>query len=117
MSSKRMAIAVVVGLLSGIFCAVGTAQMADEGKFDFEVTNGLLASTVYNRILIGLVVGLAGGIAMHPVLRGALAGAIVSMAISIHPIVDGNPMGGLMPLLFGIAYGVIADVLSTRYGR
>ncbi|MEA1925323.1 MAG: hypothetical protein U9M95_05575 [Candidatus Altiarchaeota archaeon] len=37
--------------------------------------------------------------------------------MSIIPIVDGQPMGGLVLIGFGIVYGVITDLIATRYSR
>jgi hypothetical protein len=110
MNAKRVAIATVIGFLCGLFCAYGTLKMDDPG---FVVTAGLLASIVYNRVLIGFVVGIGDGIKLHPVLRGALIGIIVTMAMSIIPIVDGPAAGGLTLIGFGIVYGIIADVVAS----
>jgi len=76
-NAKRIAIATVIGLLCGLFCAYGTI-MAAESKPELIITTGLLALIVYNRILIGLFVGVGDNITLHPVIRGALIGAIIS---------------------------------------
>ena len=112
MNAKRIAIATVIGLLTGLFCAYGTATMKDP---NFVITTGLLASIVYNRVLIGLVIGIGDTIKLHPVLRGTLIGAVITMAMSIIPIIDGDAMGGLILIAFGIVYGIIADVVATKF--
>jgi hypothetical protein len=110
MNAKRVAIATVIGFLCGLFCAYGTLKMDDPS---IVVTTGLLASIVYNRVLIGFVVGIGDGIKLHPVLRGALIGIIITMALSTMPIVDGRAAGGLTLIGFGIVYGIIADVVAS----
>ena len=110
MNGRRIIIATVIGLLCGLFCAYGTATMDDP---NFTVTSGMLASIVYNRVLIGFVVGIWDDLKLHPVLRGALIGAVITMAMSIIPIVDGPAIGGLTLIGFGIVYGIIADLVAT----
>jgi type III secretory pathway component EscS len=111
MNTKRVLIATVIGALSGIFCAYGTSQLENPA---FPITMGLLASVFYNRLLIGIFVGIADNIKLNPVIRGAILGAIVTMAMSIIPIVDGQLSGGLILIGFGVVYGIIADVVATK---
>jgi len=112
MNGKRLLIAIIVGVLAGVFCAYGTSQLKDA---TFSITTGLLASVFYNRVLIGFVVGIADNINLNPVVRGAIIGAIVTMAMSIYSIVDGQITGGLVLIGFGVVYGIIADVLATKF--
>ena len=112
MNGKRIAIATAIGLLCGLFCAHGTSTLEDP---IFVVTNGLLAAIVYNRMLIGFVVGIGEDIKLHPVLRGALIGAGITMAMSIFTIVDGDTAGGLVLIAFGVVYGIIADLVATKF--
>ena len=112
MNAKRIAIATTIGLLCGLFCAYGTSTMENP---NFVITTGLLAAIVYNRMLIGFVVGIADDIKLHPVLRGTLIGAGITMAMSIFSIVDGDAVGGLTLIGFGVAYGIIADVIATKF--
>ncbi|MEM4272677.1 MAG: hypothetical protein QXH30_03730 [Candidatus Bilamarchaeaceae archaeon] len=113
MAWKRLAIALVVGILVGIFCAYGTAMANVPGLV---VDFALLATIFFNRLLIGLVVGLAGWMALvkgkllNSALRGAILGALVSVGISFYG-------GGEILILFGMAYGLIADVVATRFGE
>jgi len=117
MNTKRILIATIIGLLAGLFCAYGTIWMADKGELGFPLTAGVLAVIIYNRTLLGFVVGIADGIKLHPVLRGALLGMGVGMAMSIMSIADGDVMGGLGLMPFSIAYGIVADVVATKYGK
>jgi H+/Cl- antiporter ClcA len=114
MNPKRVLIATIVGALCGVFCAYGTSQIKDPS---FPVTAGVLASVFYNRLLIGFFVGLADNIKLHSVIRGALIGAIISLAMSIIPIIDGQAMGGITLLIAGIIYGILADVIATRFSK
>ena len=115
MNIKRVIVATAIGLLTGLFCAYGTIMLADKGELGFVLTTGILASIVYNRVLIGFLVGIADNIEMNTILRGALIGAIISMAMSIMSIIDGDAMVGLTIIGFGVVYGIIADVVATRF--
>ncbi len=113
MNGKRIAIATVIGLLCGLYCAYGTIWIA-ESKPELVITTGLLALIVYNRILIGLFVGVADNIPLHPVFRGALIGAIISLAMAIMPMIDTGLTDGLTLIAFGVVYGLIADLVATK---
>ena len=116
MNWKRLIVALVVGALCGLFCAYGTSQLDPEsiGIPGFEITFALLAATFYNRLLIGLVIGLSGGIVFlkgklaNAALRGAILGAIVTVAISFYG-------GAEILIVFGIIYGIIIDVAATKF--
>ena len=114
MNTRRILIATIIGALCGLFCAYGTLTIKDPS---FPVTTGLLASVFYNRLLIGLFVGIGENIRLHPVTRGALIGAIIATAMSIIPFLDGRPEGGIVFLVFGIIYGIIADTVATRFSQ
>jgi len=114
MNAKRIAIATAIGLLCGLFCAYGTVGFA-ESKPEFVITTGLLALIVYNRILIGLFIGVGDNIPLHPVIRGALIGAIISLAMAIMPMIDTGLTDGLTIIAFGVVYGIIADIVATKF--
>ncbi|MBN2014064.1 MAG: hypothetical protein JW778_02690 [Candidatus Altiarchaeota archaeon] len=115
MNTKRVLIATFIGLLCGLFCAAGTMSLDNPNLI---VTTGLLVSIVYNRTLIGFIVGISEHIQMHPVLRGGIIGFFVTLAIAITSIVD-NPTeaaGSPLLMLFGIVYGILADVIASKFG-
>ncbi|KAF5427616.1 MAG: hypothetical protein C5S41_01270 [Candidatus Methanomarinus sp.] len=115
MNIKRVIIATAIGLLTGLFCAYGTVMLSDKGELDFVLTTGILASIVYNRILIGFVIGIADNIEIHTILRGAIIGAVISMGMGIMSLIDGDVIGGLTIIGFGVVYGIIADVVATKF--
>ena len=117
MNTKRILIATAIGLLCGLLFAYGAMMRGESGEADFAVTTGLLASIVYDWVLIGFVIGMFDNIKSHPVLRGAAIGAVMTLSMSIMLIVDGNIMSGLPLLAFGIVYGIIADVVATRFSK
>lgn len=104
---KRVITATVIGTLCGIFCAYGTVW-----KYPGQFGILILASLVYNRMLIGFIIGIADNIKTHPVIRGAILGAIISTAIAI-PASE----GGLILIAFGIVYGIITDFIATKISQ
>ncbi|ODS41901.1 MAG: hypothetical protein MSIBF_00620 [Candidatus Altiarchaeales archaeon IMC4] len=102
MNTKRVIIATLVGVLCGLFCAYGAIWK--------NIIPPMLAPVlfiVYNRTLIGFFVGIADGVDLEPVVRGALIGALVTAAWVPDPKLIG----------FGMVYGMIADVVATRYSK
>ena len=105
MLAKRLVIATILGVLCGLFCMYGTIAKFPE----FATDTLFLAGIVYNRALIGIVIGIAGNIDRNPVIRGAVIGVVVSMAMAIFSA------DGMLPLLgFGLVYGVLIDVVTSK---
>lgn len=116
MNSRRTAIAMLVGAASGLFCAYGTAMVQIPGVV---VTFWTLVAIFYNRLLLGFVVGIADGVAL---LRGklrnaALRGALLGIAVSLGIVLWSEPTASsLTPVALGAVYGLVADVLATKFG-
>ncbi len=100
---KRLIIATILGILCGIFCMYGTIAKFPE----FAADTLFLAGIVYNRTLIGIVIGIADNIDLHPALRGAVIGVVVSMAMAIFD-------AAWILLGFGLVYGVLIDVVTSK---
>ena len=76
---------------------------------EFAADTLFLAGIVHNRTLIGVVIGIADTIDLHPALRGAVIGVVVSMAMAIFST------DGMLALLgFGLVYGVLIDVVTSK---
>lgn len=108
MNVKRLVIATILGILCGLFCMYGTIA-----KFPGEFGTFMLIGIVYNRALIGIVIGIADNIDLHPALRGAILGVVVSMAMAIFSG-DSDSSGALIVLAFGLVYGVLIDVVTSK---
>lgn len=107
MNTIRVLISIALGILFGAICAFGSA-----GNLPSAVPAApILATIFYNRVLLGLVIGIADGIDAHPVLRGAVLGALVSLAIAI----PSGTTGGPILIATGVIYGIITDFLATKY--
>ena len=108
MNVKRLVIATILGVLCGLFCMYGTMT-----NFPGEFGTFMLIGIVYNRVLIGIVIGTSDNIDLHPALRGAIIGVVVSMAMAIFSS-DSDSNGALIVLAFGLVYGVLIDVVTTK---
>lgn len=113
MHGKRFLIATLIGAMAGAFCAYGTKMSSDAGELGFVATTGIIGSVFYNRLLIGMFIGLLGRCKPHPIIRGAIAGIIISFAIGITPLLDGEPMGAVVLVGAGMVYGIIIDLIAT----
>ena len=111
MNAKRLLIALVVSAVLGFFCAYGTSFVEIEG---FEITLPYLLTIFYARLLIGFFVGIGDNVELikkkyqNAALRGALFGLITSIVIAFYG-------GGEIFIIFGIIYGIITDVVATRF--
>lgn len=111
LNKKRMLIALMLAAFFGLGCAYGTSTAEIEG---FTPTLPCLATILYGRLLMGFMIGLAGGVAIlkgemrNAVIRGAAIGIISSIAISFYG-------GGSIFIMAGIVYGIITDVVATRF--
>ena len=100
---KRLIIATILGILCGLFCMYGTIIKFPE----FAADTLFLIGIVYNRTLIGIVIGIADNIDLHPALRGAVIGVVVSMAMAIFD-------AAWILLGFGLVYGVLIDAVTSK---
>ena len=92
--------------------------MVEKGELDSQLaTMGVLAFIVFNRILIGFVVGLGDKIKLNCIFRGAVIGAVVSLMLGVFSLFEGDIVGVLTILGFGAAYGIIADVVATKFSK
>ena len=108
---KRLIISLIIGALSGLFCIFWTyLEMSS-----FKTTLQYLLTLFYNRLLIGFTVAISESLKIinrdpqNSILRGAIIGAIISVALYIQT-------GSLSFIPAGIVFGVIADFLATKYG-
>jgi hypothetical protein len=111
MNLKRLLIALVISAVFGIFCAYGTSTIEIKG---FEITLPYLLTIFYARLLIGFFVGIGDNIEIiknkyqNAAIRGAIFGIITSIVIAFYG-------GGEIFIIFGIIYGIITDLVATRF--
>lgn len=123
-SQRRFAITVGLGLAFGFANAV---LMRTEGAS--VLSSPLAWAVVTDRFVIGILVGLAGAYLKHPIfgfpippaLRGGCLGAFASLPLALALMsvsASGNPDWVLSwsILLSGVATGIVADLLGTRFG-
>jgi hypothetical protein len=110
MQPKRLAITIVIGVLTGAWCAGSLLVMAPPG---ITPEPWFMLMIFYCRVLQGLAIGFADGIPLSPVLRGAVLGALFSLLLCIVPFFAHNYFGAAMLLLFGIIYGILADGVAS----
>ena len=107
---KRLAITTAVGILTGLYCAGSLLIAAPPGTTP---EAWFVATILYGRITQGFVIGFADGIPLHPLIKGAGLGAIMSLELCIMPLFAHNLFGAVMLLVFGIIYGILADGIAS----
>lgn len=107
---RRIAITTGIGILTGLYCAGSLLVAAPPG---ITPEPWFMVMILYGRIIQGFVIGFAEGISLHPVIRGAVLGAIFSLLLCIVPLFSHNYFGAVMLLIFGIIYGALADGIAS----
>jgi hypothetical protein len=107
--NKRAVIGLLSGAILGIFCIVGL-----KFRMGNQVTGMFLFATWFNRVIMGMMIGFYSPISkriIHAALRGASLGLVVSF--SFYVATDFLDHTGFIA---GIFYGVIIDIICTKYG-
>ncbi len=113
---KRILVATGLGMILGVICVIGQAQRGPVDPLPNTVI--YLLGAWYNRVLIGIMIGLAGDITiyktsthwMNSAIRGAIIGLLLSTAFGL--------LSQSLELLYffaGILWGIIIDVVTTRF--
>ena len=105
-NTRRIKISVGLGVVAGTICLYGTVT-----SIPGVLTLPILATIFYDRVLLGFVVGIAYGLKIHPLIRGAIIGAVVSLLIAIPSGIT----GGALLMGAGVVYGIIIDIVATRF--
>lgn len=109
-TKKRIAIALIVGVITGGYCA-GSVFLNHPPNVKPELW--FISMIFYGRVLQGFVIGIADGICLHWAIRGSILGLIFSLMLAIFPFSKGNMFGAAMLLIFGVFYGIITDAVAT----
>ena len=124
-AKKRAMIALPLWILFGFLCAYLAWSNAPVAYSYWQ--SAMTWTIVSNRLLIGLFVCIAWvfryhpvfGCRFHPVLRWACIGAVVSLTLAIGALIQpiqGATMIFVSTIVAGIVYGIIIDVLATKFG-
>jgi hypothetical protein len=108
--NRRALTGLILGAVLGVLCIFGVNfRMGDQ------VTGLFLFATWFNRIVMGLMIGFytpASKKLSTAALRGGILGLVVSF--SLYSATDFLDTPGFIA---GIFYGIIIDVICTKYGE
>lgn len=106
MLTKRVRAGLLTGAILGVFCIIGASARSGAAA-------PYLFALWFNRVLMGMAIGLfrETKAARAMVLRGALAGLIVSFAFF-----SAAGYADAVSFLAGIPYGVIIEAAARRFG-
>ncbi|MGD0953701.1 MAG: hypothetical protein ABR985_15155 [Methanotrichaceae archaeon] len=105
-NTRRIKISVALGGVAGAICLYGTLT-----SIPGVLTLPILATIFYDRVLLGFVVGIAYGLKIHPLIRGAIIGAVVSLLIAIPSGIT----GGALLMGAGVVYGMVTDLWRPNF--
>ena len=107
--NKRAVIGLLSGAVLGVFCILGLKfRMGDR------VAGMFLFATWFNRLIMGMMIGFYTPISnkiANSAIRGGLLGLIISF--SLYVATDFFDSVGFIA---GIFYGIIIDIICTKYG-
>ncbi len=109
---KRVFVAILSGAFLGVFCIIGVSS-----RLGFVGNELFILSTWINRVIMGLVIGLAPYYQIQNnikniILRGAFLGFIISGSFFLA-----TDLRDTLGFFAGIVYGVIIDLVATKYGE
>lgn len=106
-NTKRLIICLVLGAITGLFCAFATAAT---NKVSIE----FMIYIWYNRLILGFVISIADKIKIiknergNSIIRGVILGILISMILIIIP-----GLAAISYLFAGIIFGALIDLIST----
>ena len=107
--NKRAVIGLLSGAVLGTFCILGL-----NFRMGNQVTGMFMFATWLNRVIMGMMIGFYTPISTkiaHSAIRGGLLGLLISF--SLYVATDFLDTVGFIA---GIFYGVIIDIICTKYG-
>jgi len=130
--TRRISLGTLLGILAGVLCFAGFASNTDmpTDMAQWQVwswSNGMMWSTIINRMVLGQVVALAGFMMFHPIfgfrlspwLRGMKVGFLISLPMAVGALMNSDPQaakaGFWIVLVMGTIIGLIIDVVITKF--
>ncbi len=108
--NKRLGLALITGIILGIFCVIGAAF-----RLGWQGNQLLLFSLWYNRVIMGLLIGLAGGMVIFQgKLNWLIRGAGLGLAVSAAYFFTAGAQDWVS-FLAGVVYGVIIEFILQKY--
>ncbi len=108
----RLISSVILGTIFGIICWLGITYSPFGG---FQMTTAVILGTILNRTLIGFCIGISNWKNMNYLVHGLLMGLLVTIPLSIFPLVDGQILMGFVSLeIAGAVYGLLTELIVTK---
>lgn len=107
--AKRLTVSIMICTAGGLLCFLFVLCKMGENPM------GMALSVLYERFLIGVSIGFCGDIRLRPYIRGGLLGLLLSFVWSIVFLFEDHITLAIVHCLFGIIYGVLADIMASWY--
>ena len=108
----RLISSVILGTIFGIVCWLGISYSPFAAV---DMTLALILGTILNRSLIGFCIGISNWKKMNYLVHGLVMGLIVTIPLSIFPLVAGQIVMGFVSLeIAGAVYGLLTELIVTK---
>ena len=106
----RLVSSVILGAIFGIVCWFGITYISG-----YQMSTAEILATILNRALIGFCIGISNWKNMNYLLHGLIMGLLVTIPLSIFPLMDGRILMGFASLeVAGAVYGLLTELIVTK---
>lgn len=112
---KRIIIATICGLLSGVFCITADIEAGLAKNVAAQLPLPAIGEILANRTIIGFVIGISCLAVGHWSLHGILIGFLVSIPLAFSCLLTPQYPVKLffLTLLFGMIYGLVTEFITS----
>jgi hypothetical protein len=112
---KRVTIATICGLLSGLFCIIADIEAGLASNVAAQLPYPVIGEILCNRTLVGFAIGISGLALYHWSLHGIAMGFLFSLPLAFSCLMTPQYPGKLfvLTLVFGMLYGLFAEFVTS----
>lgn len=107
----RLIASILLGFVFGIVCWLGTKYGALK-KVDVDLAMAL--GIIFNRALIGFSIGISGLKKLNFLLHGIIIGLVVTLPMSIYPLLGKDIVAFLLLEVAGAVYGLLIELIVVK---
>ncbi|MFZ5866640.1 MAG: hypothetical protein ACOYXY_12225 [Thermodesulfobacteriota bacterium] len=112
---KRVMVATICGLLSGLFCIVADIEAGLASKVATQLPYPAIGEILCNRTLVGFAIGISGLSLYHWSIHGMVMGFLFSMPLAFSCLLTPQYPEKLfvLTLVFGMIYGLFIELVAS----
>jgi hypothetical protein len=107
----RLIVSTLLGFVFGIICWLGTKYGAiSKVSVDLAMALGI----IFNRALIGFSIGISGLKKLNYLLHGVIIGLVVTLPLSIYPLLGKQFLGFIILEVAGAIWGLLIELIVVK---